>query len=54
MKGHVLTSKTKDSNIDKVHDFGVYIGNNHFVTKNDINFLHELIIELEKNLNDFE
>ena len=54
LKGYELSSKNKNTNIDKVHDFGVYIGNNHFVTKNDINFLHELIVELKKNLNDFE
>jgi len=52
LTGYVLTSKNKNNNIDKVHDLGVYIGNNHFVTKKDIDFLCELIVELDANLDD--
>lgn len=52
LKGYRLSSRKKQTNIDKVHNFGVYIGNNHFVTKNDMNFLFELISELEENLNE--
>jgi CDP-6-deoxy-D-xylo-4-hexulose-3-dehydrase len=50
LKGNMLTSKTKNTNIDKVHYFGVYIGNNHFVTKHDIDFLFELILNLDNLL----
>lgn len=43
LTGYSLTSDKKETNVDKVHDLGIYIGNNHFVNKTDINFLVEVI-----------
>ena len=48
LKGYCLTSNKKETNIDKVHNLGIYIGNNHFVNKYNINFLIEVILEIEK------
>jgi len=32
--------------VDLVHDQGVYIGNNHFITDNDMNFLEQVVEEI--------
>lgn len=50
LNGYRLTSRKKQTNIDKVHNLGVYIGNNHFVNKNDMRFLYEVIKGVEENL----
>jgi len=50
LNGYRLTSRKKQTNIDKVHNLGVYIGNNHFVSKNDMKFLFEVIQEVEESL----
>jgi CDP-6-deoxy-D-xylo-4-hexulose-3-dehydrase len=36
-------SQRKTFNVDIVHDNGVYIGNNHFVNNNDMDFLEDII-----------
>ena len=43
LKGYSLDTKKKIANIDIVHDQGVYIGNNHFVTIEDMKFLQDVV-----------
>lgn len=50
LRGHSLVTNNSQTNVDKIHDLGVYIGNNHFITKYDIKFLFELILKISKNL----
>ena len=43
LKAYLLTTNKSKTNIDKIHELGVYIGNNHFVNKKDIQFLYSVI-----------
>jgi CDP-6-deoxy-D-xylo-4-hexulose-3-dehydrase len=41
-----LETKKGKSNAEIVHENGVYIGNNHFVTDDDMNFLFDIVEEV--------
>ena len=43
LKGYSLSINKSKTNVDKIHELGVYIGNNHFITKYDIKFLFKVI-----------
>jgi len=45
LKGYKIEGKGP-FNVDTVHDQGVYIGNSHFVTKNDMKFLARVVEEI--------
>lgn len=42
LKGHRIDTKRTVSNAETIHRQGIYVGNNHFVTEDDMNFLGEL------------
>jgi CDP-6-deoxy-D-xylo-4-hexulose-3-dehydrase len=42
LKGYTIEGKGP-FNVDTVHDQGVYIGNSHFVTEDDMKFLGKVV-----------
>lgn len=45
LKGFQLETTKKETNLDIIQNQGIYIGNNHFVTERDMQFLHQVIGE---------
>lgn len=50
LKGYSLAHEKDQTNIDKIHKLGVYIGNNHFINDTDIKFLYDVILQVKENL----
>lgn len=46
LKGYKMETRRKVPNAQIIHMQGVYIGNNHFVTNDDMNFLSNIIKEI--------
>jgi CDP-6-deoxy-D-xylo-4-hexulose-3-dehydrase len=46
LKDYKIETKKERTNADILHRQGVYIGNNHFVTEKDMNFLKDVIKEI--------
>lgn len=46
-KNYKLCTNKEKLNVEIIHNNGVYIGNNHFVTKNQMNFLQDIIDNFE-------
>ena len=46
LRKYSISGKTEDLNVDIIHENGVYIGNNQFVTERDINKLTNILEEL--------
>lgn len=47
LKGHTMAIYKENSKAQLIHTQGVYIGNNHFVTRKDMEFLREIIKEIK-------
>jgi CDP-6-deoxy-D-xylo-4-hexulose-3-dehydrase len=48
LKEYSLDTKKKNTNIDIVHNQGVYIGNNHFVTVDNMKFLQDVVWKINE------
>jgi CDP-6-deoxy-D-xylo-4-hexulose-3-dehydrase len=46
LKNYSVSGKKKDLNVDIIHENGIYIGNNQFVTDKDMNLLDKILGEL--------
>ena len=46
LKNYSISGKKKDYNVDIIHENGIYIGNNQFVTEKDMNLLEKILGEL--------
>jgi len=46
LKKNVISGKRKNLNVDIIHENGIYIGNNQFVSKNDMDLLEKILGEL--------
>ena len=46
LKGYSIIGKTKNLNVDILHENGIYIGNNQFVSSKDMNLLEKILGEL--------
>lgn len=46
LKDHTISGKTENLNVDIVHENGIYIGNNQFVSDKDMNLLEKILGEL--------
>ena len=46
LKDYTISGKTENLNVDIVHENGIYIGNNQFVSKGDMNLLNKILGEL--------
>lgn len=46
LKKYSISGKTENLNVDIIHQNGIYIGNNQFVTKKDMNKLKNILEEL--------
>jgi len=43
LKGYELTTNKSNTTIDQVHNFGVYLGNNHFVKRKQLKLLKKIL-----------
>ena len=43
LKNYSVTTQKKELNVDKVHYNGIYLGNNHFIGKQEINLLSDIL-----------
>ena len=43
LKGHQMVTQKVTTNADIIHSQGVYIGNNHFIQEEDMDFLSDVI-----------
>ena len=48
LKDYSIETTKKRTNADILHTQGVYVGNNHFVTEADMNFLNEVVGEINE------
>ena len=46
LKGYLISGKTENLNVDILHENGIYIGNNQFVSSKDMNLLEKILGEL--------
>jgi CDP-6-deoxy-D-xylo-4-hexulose-3-dehydrase len=46
LKDHIISGKTENLNVDIVHENGIYIGNNQFVSDKDMDLLEKILGEL--------
>jgi CDP-6-deoxy-D-xylo-4-hexulose-3-dehydrase len=46
LKGYKLETKKKNTNVDLIHEQGVYLGNNHFVNESNIQLLEKIFKEI--------
>ena len=46
LKGYKIQTKGKEHNVDILQECGIYIGNNHFVNKDDMDLLAKIINEI--------
>ena len=48
LKDYSIETTKKRTNADILHTQGVYVGNNHFVTDSDMNFLNNVVGEINE------
>ena len=48
LKDYKIESNKKRTNADILHTQGVYVGNNHFVADKDMNFLNDVVGEINE------
>jgi CDP-6-deoxy-D-xylo-4-hexulose-3-dehydrase len=48
LKNYSITSRKKINNVDILNDYGVYLGNNHFVGKKHIKLLKEILEKIDE------
>lgn len=46
LKDYFITGKIDDLNVDIIHENGIYIGNNQFISEKDMNLLEKILGEL--------
>ena len=46
LSGHKITTQKDNLNVDYIHNNGIYLGNNQFVGKNEINLLNNILERL--------
>jgi CDP-6-deoxy-D-xylo-4-hexulose-3-dehydrase len=46
LKGYSITGKTENLNVDILHENGIYIGNNQFISGGDMNLLEKILGEI--------
>jgi CDP-6-deoxy-D-xylo-4-hexulose-3-dehydrase len=50
LKGYSIDTEKERTTADLVHTQGVYVGNNHFVTEQDMKFLEKVVGEISNGL----